>query len=51
MDTFNLTPNLAPFLVALVTWLGVLFFLFRLEKLTKQLERKVEVAARERESS
>lgn len=51
MENFNLTPNLAPFAVALVTWLGVLFFLFRLEKLTKQVERKVAAAERERETS
>ena len=41
----NLTPNMAPFVVALITWIGVFLYLLRLEKLTRQLEREVERAA------
>ena len=40
----NLTPNVAPFVVALVTWSGVFLYLLRLERLTRQLEREVERA-------
>ena len=45
----DLTPNVAPFVVALVTWIGVFLYLLRLDKLTRHLEREVERAARQRE--
>lgn len=45
MEQLNLTQNLHAYAVALVTWLGVLIYLFRLEKMTRDLERQVESAA------
>ena len=44
MEQLKLTQNLHVYAIALVTWLGVLFYLFRLEKMTRQLERDVERA-------
>ena len=45
MEQLNLTQNLHAYAVALITWLGVLLYLFRLEKMTRDLERQVDAAA------
>jgi len=45
----DLTQNLHIYAVALVTWIGVFLYLLRLERLTRDLEREVERAVRQRE--
>jgi CcmD family protein len=45
----DLSQNLHTYAVALITWLGVLFYLVRLEKMTLQLEREVERATHRQE--
>lgn len=44
LERLNLVPNLPIYIVALITWLGVLLYLFRLEKITRDLERQVDSA-------
>ena len=47
MEQLNLNHYLHVYAIALVTWLGVFLYLFRLEKMTRQLERDVERAERD----
>lgn len=51
MDVNLLIKNAPIVIVALITWGGVLAYLFRLEALTRAVEKQAELARESRENS
>jgi hypothetical protein len=51
MDVNQLMQNAPILIVALITWGGVLAYLFRLEMLTRTLEKQSELAREQRVAS
>lgn len=51
MDVESLRQNLPILIVALFTWFGVIAYMVRLEKLTRNLEKQADSAREPREDS